>query len=245
MLPYLQGENAMTAKYAKLILSGFFLIALFSLCPQTASAISKIDAGPAYVHIDVLQSGKTRNQIDMCAFKADANWCFCKGLCLKPGILVGSTKKSDLFVGGLGLGCCVPVYERTYITPSIGCTYTYLKAPIHLRVPVFGFDLHVHEKEISKSYSPYIAVDFSYGFTCSFRIGGSVQYAWSRSRTTIGDFVRNAKGRSKGAAYTFLIEQDINEKCSIDLAFAYNSTLTHEKHGLRGYGAKLAFAYWF
>lgn len=235
----------MTAKCSRLFYFGFLLIAAFRLSPQTVEAISKIDVGPAYVHIDVLNSGKTRNQIDMCAVKADATLSICKGICLKPGILAGSTRKSDLFVGGLGVGWCIPVYDKTYITPSIGWNYTYLKAPIHIRQTFFGQSFHFHEKEISKSSSPYICLDVSYGITCSLRVGGSVQYAWSTSRTTIGKFIKNAKGRSKGAAYTFLIEKDLNEKCSIDLALAYNSTLSHEKHGLRAYGGKLSFAYWF
>ncbi len=70
------------------------------------------------------------------------------------------------------------------------------------------------------------------------------QYVWSRTITRIKGF-KDTKSSPKGSNYSVMIESDINEKWSVNLGAAYNTSLTKEKHGLRGYGVRWGFAYWF
>jgi hypothetical protein len=42
-----------------------------------------------------------------------------------------------------------------------------------------------------------------------------------------------------------MLETDINDCWSVNIGGAYNISLSHEKHGLRAYGGRLALAYWF
>ena len=53
------------------------------------------------------------------------------------------------------------------------------------------------------------------------------------------------KSKPKGSNYGVMIEHDLNDRWSINLGGAYNTSLTKEKHGIRGYGGRLGCAYWF
>jgi hypothetical protein len=206
-----------------------------------ADYCGKIDAGPAFLHVDVLESGHTVKKIDMPAIKADGSFLVWQGVCLKPTILYASQGRSEIISGGCGIGYYIPLGEKCSITPSVGCNFTQFKTTIHYPI-IPGFILSL--KERFRSISPYIALDASYCFSKGWRIVAFYQYVWSRSHVTINR-IAGTKSSPEGSNYGLMIERDLNDHWSINVGAAYNSSLTKEKHGLRGYGARLGFAYWF
>lgn len=215
-----------------------FLLTLFASKYLLGDCRGKVDVAPAYVHLDVLNFGKTVKTMDMPAVKVDSNYLIYKGLCIKPGFLYGYNRGS-LLTAGAGLGYSIPIKSWCF-TPAIGVNYTQVKTTIPLD---FG-GLKIKASEKFRSWSPYIALEVFYKIVEGWRIGVQVQYAWSRSHTTIKDFGSD-KSNAKGPNYSLLIERDFCEHWSLNLGFAYNVSLTREKHGLRGYGTKLGLARWF
>lgn len=209
---------------------------------MSADFCGKVDAGPVFLHVDVLESGHTIKKINMPGIKSDATIIVWKGVCFKPNILYGQQgHQNQLLSGGCGLGHYTPIGDKCSITPSIGCNFTQFRTTIHYPV-VPGFTLRL--KERFRSVSPYVALDASYCFVPGWRVVACYQYVWSRTHTKIKGF-DDSKSSPKGSNYALMIEGDINEKWSINLAGAYNTSLTKEKHGLRGYGVRLGAAYWF
>lgn len=214
------------------------LFLLFLPLSLRADCLGKIDVGPAYVHVDVLENQRTVKTMDLVAFKGDANFLIYKGFCIKPSVLYGSGHGS-ICSGGVGLGHCFPFFsDRVILTPSIGCTWTNLKTTISL--PMFALK---NLKERFRSTSPYLCLELTVNLSDKWRICGLYQYAWSRTHTIIKHFV-HANGHSRGPNYGLQLEYDIAKKWSINLGAAYNLTLSKEKHGLRGAGVKLGIVRW-
>lgn len=210
----------------------------------SAECCAKIEAGPAYLHIDVLESGHTIKELNMAAIKADASWIVWKGICLKPSFLYGRQGHSEVASGGCGLGQYIPIGDKCAITPSIGCNFTQFKTNIHLPITE-AYKLKLRER--FRSVSPYVALDASYCFCKGWRILGIYQYVWSRTWTKIQGLGVDMtdKSRPKGSNYALVLERDINDNWSVNVGAAYNLSLTKEKHGLRACGVRLAIAYWF
>lgn len=221
-----------------LLLSLSLIISSMADLSLEAACSSKIDAGPAWVHIDVLESNHTIKKIDMPAIKADSTFLLWKGICLKPAFLYGRINDSETFSGSCGLGHYIPITSTFSITPCIGCTYTQFKTTLDLN-PFF-----LDVKERFRSVSPYASLEASYCFMPGWRVCGIFQYVISRTHTTIKGF-GTTKSHPKGPNYALVLEHDINANWSINIAGAYNISLTKEKHGLRAYGARIAAAYWF
>lgn len=222
----------------------FIFLAAFIFAKSKSFAIcnGKIDAGPAYLHVDVLESNHTIKKINMPAIKSDATILIWKGICLKPNILYASRRDSQIISGGCGIGQYFPITEKCFVTPSIGCNFTQFKTTLH-NYPVFPCFL-LDLKEKFRSISPYLAIDASYCFCPGWRIVGCYQYAWSRSYTKIKG-ADTTKSNPKGSNISLMLEYDLNDCWSVNLGAGYNSSLTKEKHGLRGYGVRLALAFWF
>lgn len=207
----------------------------------------KVDVGPAYIHIDILESNKTVRSMDLCAGRADATIIFLKdrGWNLKPVILYGSggSKTGQIFSAGVGLGHCFPITEMITLNPLFGVNYTYLDT--HIRIPllepVFGKDRFL---ETFRSISPFIGLEAYLELTPCWRICATVQYAWSRTHTKIKKVLKD-KSRTQGFNYALLIEYDFMKNFSVNIGGAYNLSLSKEKHGIRAAGVKLGFAYWF
>lgn len=220
-----------------------YLLALMLFLAESSveGTRGKVDVGPAYVHIDVLESGKTVKTMNMIAGRADASILIWegKGWCIKPYALYASGG-GELFTGGVGLGHCFPVNDKLTITPIVGCTYTYMHTHIHVEMEGFKFRF----KEKFRSYSPYIGAELVWNITPCFRACLMFQYAWSQTRTVINKLIKD-KNHSKGPNYSAMLEYDLNEQWSVNVAAAYNITLSKEKHGLRGAGVKLGIARWF
>ncbi len=212
----------------------------------------KVDAGPVYVHLDVLESGHTVKKLDMFGFKVNGTVMLKEGygFCIKPDILYASGH-GELIAGALGLGHVTPINDSFCLTPTVGLSLTNLRTSLNLELipglPKFHF------RERFRSLAPYIALEGTYTIVKGLRVCASIQYSWSRTHTKIeklDDVTQikgsgKVKGNSKGPSYAMMIEKDLNEKWSLHLGAAYNEGLTHEKHGLRGYGIKLGLAHWF
>lgn len=201
----------------------------------------KIDVGPAFVHIDILESGHTVKRMDMWAFRGDFSYTLYEGLYIKPTVLYGhgSAAKGGIFSGGAALGYYVPCNKKLAIAPMVGVSYTHLWTKIDF--PPFMLE---NLQERFKSVSPFIGIDLYWTICPGLRLSGSFQYSWSRTHTTIQKLIKD-KSRSKGPIYGLMLEYDLSEKWSINIGGAYNISLSKEKHGLRGTGAKLGLAYWF
>lgn len=229
----------------------------FSLCitavslsflPTVDAFWGKVDVGPAYVHLDVLESGITVQSLDMAAVRLDASlFPFDDyGLVIKPQITYGTAfDESHLVTGGIGVGQILPFSDLLYLTPSFGIIYTYTGTHIDITIPTPLGDLVFNDlKEEFRSVSPYFAIEALFMITCNTRFCFQWQYAWSRTHTRIEKFGKS-KGNTEGPSFGGLIEYDVAEAWSVNLGAVYNTSLTQERHGLRGAGVKVGLAYWF
>lgn len=217
-----------------------FCVALFAFIQHKlhADVCGKVDIGAVYAHVDVLESGHTVKSIDMGGIKLDGNIVVWKGVCLKPSFLYAD-HQGQLLSGAIGVGHYTPLNEKFSLTPSVGCLWTQLKT--HIDFAEYGlFNL----KERFRSVSPYLALEAAYCFGQGWRLCGMYQYAWSHTHTKIASFPKD-KSDAQGPNYSLMIEKDLNENWSVSLGGAYNISLSKERHGLRGYGLRLATAYWF
>lgn len=208
-----------------------------------AKICGKADIGPTLIDIDVLESGKTVETLHMKGCKADATVLLYQGFCIKPGFLWGEGH-GILRAGSIAVGYYLPVTERIKILPNIGVSWSYLRFKVDLE-DLQLFDL----KERFRSESPFIGMDISFCLTDKWTIIASYQYAWSRTQTKIRSkllgTVIDDKSHSCGPNYSLGVDYSLNQNWSIIFGVGYNITLSKEKHGLRGKGAKLGIAYYF
>ncbi len=234
----------------KFITRSCCLFTLFMSAALSAEIRGKVDLGPAYVHVDVLESGKTVKAMHMGALKGDATILVWKGVGIKSGFLAASGQ-GDLISYSVAAAHYTPITDKIALVPSVGVTFSYLSTHINLEEQQL-----FHLKERFRSNSPYIALEFSYKFNCSWTLIGMYQYAWSRTHTKISttrrthfplgstDLVKD-HSHSDGANYSLGVDYTINDHWSVNAGAAYNLTLSHEKHGLRGYGFKAGTSYYF
>jgi Protochlamydia outer membrane protein len=236
-----------TSQMARLIVI-FALISLAKISLYGNECCGKAEISAAYVHIDVLESGHTIHRMDLPAVKADLNWKIWSGLILKPTFIYGHGKhKDEILQAGTGIGFCYPVNSQFYLTPQVGFNYNLIKSSIDFENP-FNSLIKFSISEKFQSYSPYVAFESSYTLCQGFRVVGTIQYAWSRTKTTLKpnldpNFKKHS--HSEGFTYSGMIEYDLNEHWSVNMGGAYNVSLTKEKHGMRIWGGKLGIAYWF
>lgn len=195
----------------------------------------KVDVGPAYVRLDLLKSGKTVKRLDMGAVKADALFCINKGFTVKPSILI-ARNGGELDVYSLGIGQYIPLNKTWAFLPQVGFSYTEMRSRVDLGIK--------KEKQVIRSASPFFGIEVYYTINCDWLISAQYLYAFSRSRTKIGDF-HLPKERSAGPSYALLVEYTLNKNWTVNLGAAYNITLSKEKHGIRGAGVKAGAAYWW
>jgi len=217
--------------------------------PLSATLCGKIDVGPTYAHIDVLESNRTVRRMDLPAIKGDATLVFYEGWCFKPSILYGKNE-GELLSTGLGFGRCIPINDCFLILPSIGVTYTQLLSSFNLKTEIEGYPKPIitEMRERLRSVAPYVGLYFSYKFAACWKVNGYIQYAYSRAHTRVKSkkapkFHKTYKNHSTGPNIGLQLERIINECWSINLGAAYNRTLSKERHGLRGHGMKIGFVY--
>lgn len=223
----------------QILLASLLLCLAFSKIQ--AEVLGKVDIGPAFAHLDILESGKTIKHMDMWGVRGDIAYRLFKCLYLKPTFLYahGGAAEGGIFTGAVGLGVCLPLKENLLITPIVGGNYCHVWTKID--IPAF---LLKNLNENFRSWAPYVGLDFYYTFIPTWRLSLGVQYAWSRTKTTI-QHIGKSKSKSEGFSYSALLEHDLSDQWSVNLGGAYNLSLTKEKHGLRGAGVKLGIARWF
>jgi len=69
--------------------SFLFIISTLSAIEENINCRGKFDIGPAYVHVDFLESGKTFHKMDLAAVRADLNVRVWSGLIIRTPILYG------------------------------------------------------------------------------------------------------------------------------------------------------------
>lgn len=205
---------------------------LYGACP------GKIDIGPTIIDLDILESGKTVETLHMNGVKADANLLVYQGLCLKPGVMWGKGR-GELATATIAVGYYLPIYKDLRILPHVGFVWSHL----HTRVDFEEFGLF-NLRERFRSRSPFIGLEFCYTFAERWTLMGAYQYAWCHTHTKIGSIV-SEKSHSDGPNYSLGIEYGFDKHWAISFGVGYNITLSHEKHGIRGKGAKLGVAYYF
>lgn len=212
-----------------------------SAVPTLGHCLGKIDVGPAYVHLDVIEDKETVKDLDLPAVRADMCLCSANGYTLKPMILYGKSHDGELLSYGGSLGRCIPFGKVLIINPQVGATYTLLHTSIHLDLGGLG---QIKFQEKFRSIAPYLGLEIYIEFAEHWRLCVSGQYAWSFSKTKIKDLL-TCNSNSEGPAYGLLLEYDFACNWSVNVGAAYNESMSKEKNGLRGRGIKLGLARWF
>jgi len=214
-----------------------FFIILFGF--SSAYALQgRVDVGPLIMDIDILESGKTIETLHMKGVKGDATLLVYEGLCIKPGFIWGQGH-GELTSGTIAVGYYIPVTKKLKLLPNVGVTWSYLYTHIDLEdVGLF------HLKERFRSSSPFIGMEICYTLTDKWSFMGIYQYAWCQTHTKITS-IGSDKSHSCGPNYAIAVEYSLDAHWSMTAGAGYNITLSKEKHGLRGKGAKLGIAYYF
>ena len=214
------------------------ILLYLTLSSLYGSLHGKIDLGPTLMDIDILESGKTIETLHMKGIKGDATLLVYEGLCIKPSFLWGRGH-GQLAAGTIAVGYYLPLTKKLKILPNVGITWSYLHTRVDVE-PLGLFDL----KERFRSSSPFIGMEICYSLTDKWTLMGIYQYAWSRTHTKI-DSILSSKSHSRGPNYSLGVDYSINQHWSVTFGVGYNITLSQEKHGIRGKGAKLGVAYYF
>jgi hypothetical protein len=217
-------------------------VLLISCCfsyPLFSEIRGKIDIGPTLLNVDILESGKTVETLHMKALKGDATILVgFGGLCLKPGFMIG-TGHGEIASFSIGVGHYTPLTDKFSILPNVGINFSYLRTHIDFE----ALNLF-HLKERFRSVSPFIGIEFAYQFLEKWTLSGLFQYAWCRTHTKISPIVSD-KSHSNGPNYSLGLDYSFNKHWSLSFGVGYNITLSKEKHGIRGKGAKIGVAYYF
>ncbi len=214
------------------------LICTVAFCEECTTCTNRVDVGPAFASIDMLESGKTVRTRDIWGVRADGTFLIYKGFCIKPAILLADGD-ANLNIYSIGIGFCFPVCKTLTLTPSYGYSHTDYQSRISF--PEFGLN---HLKEKFHSNGQYIALDGCWTFIPGCRVYLGAQWAWSVVRTTVKPLFKSRQ-HCKGPNYAGCLEYDLTPNWSINVAGAYNLSLSKEKHGLRGKGAKVGLVYWY
>lgn len=217
----------------------FLILSLgISFSPISAAINGRVDVGAVLIDLDILESGKTTETLHMKGVRGDATILVYEGLCVKPGF-IWSSGHGELTTGTIAIGYYLPILEKLNILPNVGITWSYLHTKVDFEELGF-FNL----KERFRSSSPFIGMEFSYSITDKLTLMGIYQYAWSRTHTKIKPIVSETS-HTCGPNYALSLDYSLNKNWSATFGLGYNITLSKEKHGLRGKGAKLAVAYYF
>ena len=182
----------------------FSLGALALLHPSQSHAkcLSKIDLGPAYIHLDVLHEKQTIKELDMAGIRADFSAVFGNGWVIKPTALYGKAHDGELTAFGAGFGRCVPVMDCLILTPQVGLSYSNLNTTIHLDLGPMG---EVKYRERFRALVPYVALEAIFKLAKDWRLCVTAQYGWSHSKTRVKELF-SKKSDSEGPNFGVLLE---------------------------------------
>ncbi|MDP1836279.1 MAG: hypothetical protein Q8K75_10200 [Chlamydiales bacterium] len=230
----------------KNVLSLFILIS--SWIPCGAFASGKVDFGPCYVNMKVLQHGKTQNTLEMYGVRGDATIQVFPGESIVRGIVI---KPSGTWAEGDGnfvstgvslghytpLGFCTPFLEDVAVTPIFGVVYSRLSTWVDYAE--FGLP---NLKQVTSATTPYLGIDVAWQINPRWLLSGSFQYGWAAGRTHI-DVLGFSKGQSTGPTCSVMLDYYITQCWSVNAAWAYNHSLTQELHGMKVNGCRIGLGY--
>lgn len=218
------------------------IIATLLLCFTGISSLAqagfihgKNDGGITPVLVKVKESGHTIKRLHMLGFCDNATLILDNGFCVKPSLLIANGGGSLLQVS-LGAGYFIPVCQGLYVTPQVALSY----GTLDTYVPFAGISI----SEEQRSWTPAIGLDASYTITPRWVISGSYLYGWSLTHTDFGPLLSN-NSHSEGSSYKVQLDYYLTECLSVNAAFAYNNSLSKEKHGVLAMGGRLGLGVCF
>lgn len=202
----------------------------------------RVDIAPIYMRVQVIESSKTVNTLDMGGGRIEATLLPFKGygFCLKP-LLFAAQGDGTFYSTGCGVGHYTPLNDNWALIPVVGVSYTHLHTHIDLPLPFIV--LH-NVKETFRSRSFYMGMDSCFRIASCWQLTCVFQYVWAHTLTTIGSFP-SAKGRTQGTNWGVVVDYFWKENWTVTVAGGYNNSLSKEKHGIRGYGCKIGVAWIF
>jgi hypothetical protein len=209
----------------------------------------RVDAGPAYFHVRVLEDRETIEKIDVWGGRIDATIFFFEdsGYCLKP-FLYGAGGAGDLYGGGIGIGRYTPLCHKLVIVPTIGYSYTSLALTTDLiNVTDVGEFRFPGVREHFQAGSVYIGTEVIFKLKETLTATAIYQYAfaWSHTNVRFPTWTQTADGNSQGSNVALVFDYQWNPAFALTAAFGYNSSLNEQKFGIEGFGIKLGVAYCF
>ncbi|GAB4237376.1 MAG: hypothetical protein Tsb0021_17210 [Chlamydiales bacterium] len=205
--------------------------------PSEAAVKGRVEAAPIYLHLRTIFSGQTNKEVDLYGGRADATLIPIEnnGFCIKPFLFGGAGKDSDLISYGCGIGYFFPV-KNFYLIPTVGISRTRFDIPF---VSTIG---NLDQKFRSVSYN--VGGEIIYKWNECLYFTGVYQYGFAHTTTDI-ELLGRSTGHSQGSNYAAVIDYYIRECAALSLGFGYNTSLSRERHGLKGYGLKFGLAYLF
>lgn len=219
-----------------------YLLMFFSLVKSNlfGTTHGRLDVAPVAMRVKIQESGKTIETLDMVGGRVDGTFQLVDGygVVLKP-FFFGASGGGDLVSGGCSIGHYTPISDKWTITPLLGWTYSNLKTTIDL--PAFGLT-GLREKFKSNSFN--LGFEAAYQFWPDWYLTGVYQYGFAHTNTKIGSLL-SSKGKSEGSSFALILDYYLKCNWVITGAFAYNNSLSKEKHGIEGYGFKAGIGYWY
>ncbi len=214
------------------------------LATSSIQATNKVDVGPVYINMHVLNYGKTTQILNMGGARADATLQVCPdhpwlcGLLLKPSVTFADGD-GRYFTTGLGVGQAIPVCDSLTLAGIVGVMYSRLTT--HTNIPAFGLtDL----RQKTWGTTPYVGLEAYWTISPRWLVSGSMQYGWANTRTDL-EVIGNSKGKSSGPSYSLMVDYYFTPTWSVNMAGAYNRMLSQELHGFRAAGLRVGIGYTF
>ncbi len=224
----------------KYVLASLATVGLFAGSAEAGLELhGKIDAGPAYVHLDNILNGKVVNKEDLWGGQLSTVTLLWKGLGVKTSTLYASGNASTLSMNSAALGFYIPVTEWLGVMPFGGFGISRYATHLDVGTP-FGVVPNV--KWTTNSHTPQTGLDLYLMPTDWLRISGTVAYGWSNTSSHMRD-IESRKQSSQGFNYAAVVEYLLNDHWSLNAAGAWYESLSKEKHGLRAMGASLRLGY--
>ncbi|MCB1119562.1 MAG: hypothetical protein KDK65_06345, partial [Chlamydiia bacterium] len=198
--------------------------------------IAKGDVGPLTAWIDELDRGNTTDTRQIWGARGDGLFVLDNGFTTKANLWAGAGEGAKIFQVAGAIGWSIPISPILCTCIFGGISYGYYTSDITLFDQKFDKDI--------RSVSPNFGCDVTVKLYEGLRATGSVQYAFATAWTKIPKLVDKVS-HSEGPTYSVLIENDFNEYLSLNIAAAYNISLSKKKLGLRATGLKAGIAYWF
>lgn len=228
-------------------LSIFTAVLLLTATSVFAKVQGKVDVGPVWLNVDMLHHNKPVNELDMKGARADGFLVVYSGFFLKPFVMA-ATGNGDLFSGGMSAGFYFPV-GKWGILPQAGWSYTHLDTGVDILLdhPNLPQPMLLNADQTFEAHTPSLGLDVTFHPVEQWLFAVGVQYGWSQGCTVTKTPLGEAKyeAESRGFNYTAQMDYYFRKNWSANLGFAYNTSKSRERHGMKGHGIRLGFGHTF